>query len=548
MGSSGAPRWLIRSMVSREHERILQDTEREQGNTALRNNVKAALALADAVRSTLGPLGLDKMLISDVGDVQVTNDGVTVLEAAKVEHPTARMLISTSTTQDVEAHDGTTSAIVLTAELLLNALDWIDRGIHPSVLVSGYRMALEHSLEEIESISRSASDDDLIQVVKTSLSGKVGEETRSSLSSLAMEAAKVALERSNREIIDPNDIKRITIRGGRISDSERIDGIVMRKTRLDSQTPDKLNSGKVLILDGGLDPKELSIDASIRITEPGMLARFIERQKQELQDRVQAIADVGTDLLIIRDGVNDDAISMLREAGIVTYRRVERDDLELISRACGASIVRDTRGINPESLGTFESVKEESWESVDHVRIHGSVGSGQTVIIRGSTDSILEETQRAFDDAIGVACGLVQDSSILPGGGAIQIALARRLRDYSTSIPGREQLAVEAYAAAMESIPRALAQNAGLDGLDRILEITAAQASNDNDWLGLDVTDRQIHDMSEKGVIEPLRTTRQALIGATESAISVLRIGDILWAKQDPQTPDWQSELGQDED
>ena len=182
------------------------------------------------------------------------------------------------------------------------------------------------------------------------------------------------------------------------------------------------------------------------------------------------------------------------------------------------------------------------------MRIHGSVGSGQTVIIRGSTDSILEETQRAFDDAIGVACGLVQDSSILPGGGAIQIALARRLRDYSTSIPGREQLAVEAYAAAMESIPRALAQNAGLDGLDRILEITAAQASNDSDWLGLDVTDRQIHDMSERGVIEPLRTTRQALIGATESAISVLRIGDILWAKQDPQTPDWQSELGQDED
>lgn len=535
-------------MASREHERILQDTEREQGNTALRNNVKAALALADAVRSTLGPLGLDKMLISDVGEVQVTNDGVTVLEAAKVEHPTARMLISTSSTQDAEAYDGTTSAIVLTAELLLNALDWIDRGIHPSVLARGYRIALDHALEEIESISRSASDSDLTQVVRTSLSGKVSEEATSTLSTLAVEAANIAFNRSNGEIIDPKDIKRITIRGGRISDSERIDGIVMRKTRLDSQTPNRLKSGKVLILDGGLDSKELSLDASIKITEPGMLARFIERQKKELENRVKVIAEVGTNLLIVRDGVNDDAIPMLRDAGIVTYRRVERDDLELISRACGANIVRDTRGIDAESLGTFESVKEESWESIDHVRIHGSIGSGQTVIIRGSTESILQETQRAFEDAIGVACGLVQDQSILPGGGAVQIALARRLRAFSTTIPGREQLAVEAYAAAMECIPRALANNAGLNGLDRILEITAAQASEDNDWLGFDVTDRSVHHMHERGIIEPLRTTRQALIGATESSISVLRIGDILWAKQDPQTPDWQSQLGEDDD
>ncbi len=535
-------------MASREHERILQDTEREQGNTAFRNNVKAALALADAVRSTLGPLGLDKMLISDVGDTQVTNDGVTVLEAAKVEHPTARMLISTSTTQDTEAHDGTTSAIILTAELLLNALDWIDRGIHPSVLAKGYRMSLDYALSEIDQISKPSNDEDIIRVVETSLSGKVSQDTRTNLSELAVNAAKIALERSKQDSVDPNDVKRITIRGGRISDSERIDGIVMRKTRLDTQTPNKLTSGKVLILDGGLDPKELSIDASIKITEPGMLARFIERQKNELHQRVRAIADVGTNLLIVRDGVNDDAIPMLRDAGIVTYRRVERDDLELIARACGASIVRDDRGIDSDALGTFESVKEERWESIDHVRIHGSVGSGQTVIIRGSTESILQETQRAFDDAIGVACGLVEDSLILPGGGAIQIALARRLRAFSTTVPGREQLAIEAFAAAMECIPRALSENAGLDGLDSILEITAAQASNDNDWLGIDVTDRNIHDMYAEGILEPVRTTRQALIGATESAISVLRIGDILWAKQDPQTPDWQSQLGQDED
>ena len=535
-------------MARREHERILQDTEREQGHTALRNNVRAALALADAVRSTIGPLGLDKMLISDEGDVQVTNDGVTVLEAAKVEHPTARMLISTSSVQDDEARDGTSSAIVLTAELLLNALDWIDRGIHPSVMVAGYRIAMDHSLIAIEDISRPMEEADNIRIVSTSLAGKVGEDVRRILSNLAVETASIAADRGSSKHVDPDLIKRIIIRGGRIADCERVDGIVLRKTRLDSQTPSRLDGGKVLLLDGGLDPKELSVNASIRITEPGMMARFLQRQKQEMKERVDAIAEAGIDLLIVRDGIHEDAIPILRDAGIVTYRRVERTDLELIARACGARIVRDVQGIRSESIGEFNSVNEERWESIDHVRIHGSVGSGQTVVLRGSTDAVIDEVSRAFDDAIGVACGLQEEPKMLPGGGAIQIALARRLRAHATSIPGREQLAVEAYAAALESIPRALAENSGLDGLDQIIAITAAQTSSSNDWLGIDVTDRSIYPMNERGVLEPVRIARQAIIGATESAISVLRIGDILWAKQDAQMPDWQSDINQDED
>lgn len=535
-------------MARREHERILQDTEREQGHTALRNNVRAALALADAVRSTIGPLGLDKMLLSDDGDVQVTNDGVTVLEAAKVEHPTARMLISTSSVQDDEARDGTSSAIVLTAELLLNALDWIDRGIHPSVMVAGYRIAMDHSLIAIEDISKPMEEADHIRIVSTSLAGKVSEDVRRILSNLAVETASIAANRGSSKHVDPDLIKRIIIRGGRIADSERVDGIVLRKTRLDSQTPNRLDGGKVLLLDGGLDPKELSVNASIRITEPGMMARFLQRQKLEMKERVDAIAEAGIDLLIVRDGIHEDAIPMLRNAGIVTYRRVERIDLELIARACGARIVRDVQGIRSESIGEFNSVNEERWESIDHVRIHGSVGSGQTVVLRGSTDAVIDEVSRAFDDAIGVACGLQDEPKMLPGGGAIQIALARRLRAHATTIPGREQLAVEAYAAALESIPRALAENSGLDGLDQIIGLTAAQTSSSNDWLGIDVTDRSIHPMNERGVLEPVRIARQAITGATESAISVLRIGDILWAKQDAQMPDWQSELGQDED
>ena len=534
-------------MARREHERILQDTEREQGHTALRNNVRAALALADAVRSTIGPLGLDKMLISDDGDVQVTNDGVTVLEAAKVEHPTVRMLISTSSVQDDEARDGTSSAIVLTAELLLNALDWIDRGIHPSVIVSGYRIAMNHCLTAIEDISKPIEEDDHIRIVSTSLAGKVSEEVRRILSDLAVETAAIAVKRGISTKVDPDLIKRIIIRGGRIADSERVDGIVLRKTRLDSQTPNRLNGGKVLLLDGGLDSKNRyqCFNPNYRTRDDGSIP---STTKLEIKEQVDAIEKSGIDLLIVKDGIHEDAIPMLRDAGIVTYRRVERTDLELIARACGARIVRDVQSIRPDSIGEFNSVIEERWESIDHVRIHGSVGSGQTVVLRGSTDAVIDEVSRAFDDAIGVACGLQEEPKMLPGGGAIQIALARRLRIHATTIPGREQLAVEAYAAALESIPRALAENSGLDGLDQIIGITAAQTSSSNDWLGLDVIDRSIHPMNERGVLEPIRIARQAITGATESAISVLRIGDILWAKQDAQMPDWQSDLNQDDD
>ncbi len=559
-----------------EHEHILQDTDRSSGRDALRNNVTAAIALADAIRSTLGPAGLDKMLVAADGKVEVTNDGVTVLEAAKVEHPTAKMLISTSSAQDDVAHDGTTSAILLVAEMLVNGLEFIDRGVHPVVIQNGYRKAAEWATETLDEISRDATEHEVQRtVVMTSLAGKTNETVRALLSDLAVEAAHAVAEVSDDSVgdsddivdstndpnqttthptsnltttkADPTHIKRIGARGGNASNTRLFNGLMLPKRRLDPRTPANSGAGKIMLLDGGIAPRSPNIQAQIKVSEAGALSKFIEREKAEMQSRIKAISAIGCDLLIVRDGIDDDAISMLREAGIVSYRRVERDDLDLLARATGATLIRDPLRARSTDLGVFDSRTEKKIDDVEHVTIIGSKISGQTLLVRGSTETMIGEVQRGFDDAIGVACGLIEEPKIVPGGGATWIALARALRRRAPEATGREQLAVEAYAAALEVIPRVLAENAGLDPLEMLLSTSAEQAANDDAWLGLDLANNGTAGMAEAGIIEPIRIARQALAGATESAISVLRIDDVLWAKQDPQTPDWQTDVESDD-
>ncbi len=548
-----------------EHERILQDTERTSGREALRNNITAAVALADAIRSTLGPRGLDKMLVAADGKVEVTNDGVTVLEAAKVEHPTAKMLISTSSAQDDVAHDGTTSTILLMAEMLVNGLEWIDRGVHPVVIQNGYRLASEWSREALDDLSRPATDRATQQrVVMTSLAGKTNETARALLSSLAVEAAHAVAEVSgvgngegtggvaesdggSLKTADPAHVKRIGARGGSASDSHLVNGLMLAKRRLDKRTPATGGKGRIMLLDGGISPRSPAIGARIKVTDPGALARFLAKERGDMQQRVDAVAALDCDLLVVRDGIDDDAISMLREAGIVTYRRVERDDLDLLARATGASLVRDPLRATEADLGDYESRSESKIDDIEHVTILGSKAAGQTLLMRGSTETLISEMQRSFEDAIGVACGLIEEPRIVPGGGATWIALARNLRRRAPEASGREQLAVEAYAAALEVIPRVLAENAGLDPLEMLLATSAKQSAEQDGWLGLDLDARTSADMAAAGVIEPIRIARQALAGATESAISVLRIDDVLWAQQDAQEPDWNTDADPDD-
>jgi len=537
-------------MVESEHDVALEDTDRLHGRSALVNNVEAAVALAGAVRSTLGPRGLDKMLVEEGGSTTVTNDGVTVLETAKVEHPTARLLISTSSAQDRAARDGTTTTVILTSEMLQNALELVRSGVHPSVIMNGYQIALDEALEEMERVARSSHDPaDRRAVVATSLAGKVDSSLTAHLTDLALEAADALVTEEGGADLERLRVKRLMIKDGSARESEIVHGMVLAKSRMDMATPANSDGGRIAIIDGGLENAKLEFEASIEVTSAGALRGFHERARQRLQEQVELLGSLGVDLLVVRDGIAEESSTMLTDAGITAYRRFEREDLERLARITGSVMVRDARRIKADDVGIYYGRSEQTFSGIKHTRIDGFMGSGaMTVLIRGSSPTVREEVRRAFDDALGVAHRLSEDSRMLPGGGASQIHLARHLRAFAPSQAGREQLAIEAYAAALEIVPRALAENSGLDPIDEILALSAAQAADSENgaWIGMDVISGERVRMDGAGVMDPLFVARHALAGATEAANSVLRIDDVLWAKQDAQTPDWQSEMDQD--
>ena len=533
-------------MTESEHDVALEDTDRLHGRSALVNNVKAAVALAGAVRSTLGPRGLDKMLVEDGGSTTITNDGVTVLETAKVEHPTARLLISTSSAQDRAARDGTTTTVILISELLQNALELVRSGVHPSIITNGYQIALKEALEEMERTSRVPKDESEIRaVVATSISGKVDSVVGRHLTGLAVEAAEALAGEEGGQDLERLRVKRLLIKDGGVLDSEVVHGLVLPKSRMDMASPADAVGGRIAIIDGGMESPELDLEASIEVTSADVLRGFHERSRERMREQVNLLASLDVDLLVVRDGIAEDAATMLTDAGITAYRRYDREDLERLARITGSAMVRDSKRIKDEDIGTYSSRSERSYSGVKHTRIDGPEGGAVTVLIRGSSPSVREEVKRAFDDALGVAHRLSTDSRVLPGGGGTQTHLARHLRAFAPSQIGREQLAIEAFAAALEIVPRTLAENSGLDPIDEILELSAAQAASTKNgaWIGMDVVSGNKVRMDEAGVFDPLFVAHHALAGATEAANSVLRIDDVLWAKQDAQTPDWQSEM-----
>ena len=527
-------------MVESDHDVALEDTDRIHGRTALVNNVKAASSLAGAIRSTLGPKGLDKMLVDGDGTALVTNDGVTVLEKANVEHPTARLLIDASSSQDRAARDGTTTTVLLVAEMLQNALELVRIGVHPSIIVNGYSIALEESISEIERVSRESDEVQKSQVVKTSLQGKGDSSICGLIANLAVEAANGLVGTEGGDDLERMVVKRLQIREGSVMDSSLVNGLMLLKSRVDATSPANSEGGVVAIIDGGLEQPKLEANASIEVSSLGVLQEFHERSRENMQKQVEHLASLGIDLLIVRGGIADEAITQLTEAGIVAYRRFERDDMDLLSRISGAKPARNASALGMEDLGTYSKRSEESIADVKHTIIEGD-GVGMTLVVRGSSPAVRDEAIRIFDDAIGVAHRLNSRPGILPGGGAIQSHLARHLRPFSQTQTGREQLAIEAYASALESIPRILAENAGRDPVEVILSLSADQKKS-GAWIGFDLQRGENCDMAEMGILDTEFVVKHALSGATEAAIGVLRIDDVLWARTDPSTPDWEEE------
>ena len=533
------------TMAGEGSSRLLQNTERSTGSAVLQDNIEAVIELAKSVQSTLGPHGLDKMLVDDQGRILVTNDGVTIINTGKVEHPAAKMVISSSIIQDEVARDGTTSTILLASELLINAWELVIQGIHPSQIAAGYRLASDACASALGEIARGMSgDSELLAATLTSLAGKGQAAMQSRLAELAVQAAKsIAVEDDEGVRADPTLVKIIANRGGVSTDSSLVNGLVLAKSCIHPEMIDWPDGGKILLIDGGLERRSPSIDATIKVTSAGMLDAFRAKDREILRQQVDAVISLSPQVVAVRDGVDDEARQWLADAGITTYRRVEKQDLELLARATGAKMIHRPENVPEESLGEFSTSMESLWGETTHWTLEGSVDNGVTLIVCGTTEEMIAEAERCFDDAIGVACQLLEEPLLLPGGGATYIALARRLRRFAEGIPGREQLAVEGFADALEVIPRTLAENSGMDPIDTVLQLVSEQTTK-GDWIGLDANLKSPKDVDESEIREPLRITRQVINGSTDSAISLLRIDDKLWSMSDPQMP----ELPPDED
>jgi chaperonin GroEL (HSP60 family) len=514
---------------------ILKDTTRSSGREALQKNIQAAMALSEAIRSTLGPKGLDKLLIDDDGRTLVTNDGVTVLETAKVEHPVAKMMINASSTQDRIAKDGTTSTVILAGEMLQNAWQLILQGIHPSTIARGYRKSEQHVLECMNELLMKSNDDIRKNVVKTSLAGKGYNSMQEAIANVSLDAVKMVAEEGNS--VDISKIKLISQTGGIVEDSRVFRGLMLPKKRISSDMEKEVVNGKILLVDGGLENKNVSTDLKLNVTSVGVLESFRQEERKLLFQQVDKMVKHGITVLACRESIDDDVKNYLTKLGIQAFRRVSRSDLNMLARVCNARLVHSIQSSSKNDIGEYVVSKNVTIDGKEFWIVEGD-GKAATIIAKGSTVDIVGEVERCFDDALGVSVQLIEDGLVVCGGGASYVALARRLRRYAETIPGREQLAVEAYADAIEVIVRVLAENAGIDPISTLLDVVSEQTNTNSDQIGINLELGKPQNMADLGVLEPQGIIKQALIGATEVAISILRIDDVLWAKQEMTMPD----------
>ncbi|MEC8352749.1 MAG: thermosome subunit beta, partial [Candidatus Thermoplasmatota archaeon] len=469
------------------------------------------------------------------GRTLVTNDGVTVLETAKVEHPVAKMMINASSTQDRVAKDGTTSTVILAGEMLQNAWQLILQGIHPSTIARGYRKSEQFILESLPEIVFDSDDEIKHSVVNTTLAGKGHSSMQEIIAKLSLEAVQIVAESDSS--VDISKIKLISQTGGKVEDSRVFRGLMLPKKRISSDMKREVYEGKILLVDGGLEKNNVSTDLKLNVTTVGIIESFRQEERKMLKQMVDRLVDNNISVLACRESIDDDIKNYLTEQGIQAFRRVSRNDLNMLAKTCNASIVNSIMGISAKNIGEFVSSKNITIDGKDFWIVEGD-GNAATIVAKASTVDVVGEVERCFDDSLGVSTQLIEDGKVVCGGGAAYVALAKRLRRFAETIPGREQLAIEAYADAIEVIVRVLAENAGIDPISALLDVVAEQTNANSDNIGLNLTNGKPGNMIELGVLEPQGIIKQAIIGATEVAISILRIDDVLWAKQEMEMPE----------
>ncbi len=520
-----------------------EDIQRIMGKDAQRNNILAAKMVAEMIKTTLGPKGVDKMLVSPTNEIIVTNDGVTILDEMQIEHPAAKMMVEIAKTQESEVGDGTTTAVMIAGKLLENAEKLLEKKIHPTVITKGYQLAAEKSQEILNEIALKITPEDndvLKQVAMTAMTGKGAEGFKEKFAEIIVQAIKQVGnfhpsnstqpddQNSTNWNIDLNDIKIEKSKGDGIKDTELISGIVLDKEKVSVDMPSVVNDAKIVLIDFPLELKNPEIDTKISISSPDQLQSFINQEEKTIKEMVEKVKASGTNVIFCQKGVDDFAQYLLSKERIYVCRRVAKSDMEKISKATSGKIVSNLNELNPTELGHAKIVEEIKHGDDTLTYIRGCQNpKALTILIRGGTEHVIDEIERAIKDGLGDVVASLKSQLIVPGGGAIEIELARRLRHFGQSLSGREQLAVEEFASALEFIPTTLAENAGLDPIDVLTELKSRHDAQERN-VGLNLFNNKIENVLEARILEPLKIKTQAINSASEVAIMILRIDDVI--------------------
>jgi thermosome len=510
---------------------LREDTQRTTGKDALSSNIAAARVISEAIRSALGPKGMDKMLLDNFGDVVITNDGATILKEIDIAHPIGKMMVELSKIQDQEVGDGTTTVVILAGELLQQASELIQANkIHPTILVEGFRLATKQAIEYLNEMATDVSPDDenlLTQIVNTSMGSKIVSRSSEMLAKLVIEAVKCIDPGTGK--IDIEDIKVEKKEGEDLESTLLIKGIVLDKEVVHAGMPKKLNNPRIALIAEAFEVSKTEFDSELSITDPSKIQEFLDRETGMLQKMVDRVIESEANVVIAQKGIDDVAQHLMAKKGIMAIRRVKKSDMEKLAKATGAKIVNSIKDLSADDLGTAGKIYETKVGDDDMVFVEDCPeAKAVTILVRGGTELVVDEAERSIHDAICVVRNVLEDKKVVPGGGAPEAYVSRKLHKFAESLVGREQLAVQAFANALEVIPRTLAENAGLDPIDIIVSLRTEHESG-NTKAGIDVFKGKVRNMDE--IIEPLRVTTHALTAASENAQMILRIDDIISSK-----------------
>ena len=515
---------------------LREDTQRSRGRDARKSNMVAAQIIAEVLKTTLGPRGMDKMLIDSLGDITITSDGATILDEIDVQHPAAKMMIEVAKTQDKEVGDGTTTAVLLAGELLKKAGELLEDKIHPSIIISGYQKAAEKALETLESVSKDVDMDDrdtLMKLSNTSIRSKAVSSVRDHLSGIVIDAIKQVIEeRDGTVIADVDNVQIVKKVGEGLRDTQLVKGIIVDKEVVHAGMPKKIKKAKIMLLDTPLEVKKTEFDAEIKITSPDSIKAFLDQESDMLKRKVDQVVETGANVLFCQKGIDDMAQHYLAKAGVLSARRVKKSDMEKLAKATGGKVVNNLADLKKSDLGVCGVVEEKKVGNDKMIFVEECKDpQAVAIFIRAGLERMIDEAERSINDALYVISDVAETPKMVAGGGSVEMEMSTAVRGYAPQVGGREQLAIEAFADALEIIPRTLAENAGLDILDTMVAMKTAHAKKKGAYMGVNVYDEGVIDMMGEGVVEPTVVKEQAIKSGIEVASMILRIDDVVAAK-----------------